>query len=98
MILLQVVQFQVLAEILHFPKQHLKLEINKVSNPVKSTRGSYLLKVTDRTEIDSTLYSIQKNSLRDNLLTQKRSRVFADWIEGLKEEAEIEDNRHIFYR
>lgn len=81
-----------------FSQTALEAELNKISNPAKSTRGSYLLKVTGRTEIDSTLYSIQKKSLRDNLLTQKQSRVFADWIEGLKEKADIEDNRHIFYR
>ena len=81
-----------------FSQAALEAKINKVSEPVKSARGSYLLKVTQRTEIDSTLYSIQKNSLRDNLLTQKRSRVFADWIEGLKADAEIEDNRYMFYR
>lgn len=81
-----------------FTQAALDAEINKVTGPVKSSRGSYLLKVTQRTEIDSTLYSIQKNSLRDNLLSQKRSRIFADWIEGLKTNADIEDNRYMFYR
>ena len=44
------------------------------------------------------MFNIQKNSLRDNLLRQKRSKVFADWIASLKENADIEDNRHQFYR
>ena len=45
-----------------FSQAALESEVNSISNPVKSTRGSYLIKVTDRTAIDSTLYSIQKNS------------------------------------
>ena len=81
-----------------FSQAALDAELNSITDPVKSNRGSYLLKVTSRSEIDSTMYNIQKNSLRDNLLRQKRSRVFSDWIASLKENADIEDNRHQFYR
>jgi peptidyl-prolyl cis-trans isomerase D len=81
-----------------FAQAALQAEVNTISNPVKSNRGSYLLKVTERSEIDSTMFSIQKTSLRDNLLSQKRNRVFTDWIAGLKDEADIEDTRHLFYR
>lgn len=81
-----------------FAQAALDAELNKLTGPIKTNKGSYLLKVTRRTDIDSTLYSIQKNSLRDNLLNQKRSRIFADWIAELKENADIEDNRYLFYR
>jgi len=81
-----------------FAQAALEAELNSITDPVKSNRGCYLLKVTHRSEIDSTLFSIQKNSLRDNLLTQKRNTVYTDWIASLKENAAIEDNRHMFYR
>jgi parvulin-like peptidyl-prolyl isomerase len=81
-----------------FAQAALDAELNKITDPVRANRGAYLLKVTERSEIDSTLYSIQKNSLRDNLLNQKKSRVFADWIATLKDKADIEDNRYMFYR
>lgn len=81
-----------------FAQAALEAELNKITGPIKANRGAYLLKVTERSEIDSTLYSIQKNSLRDNLLNQKKNRVFTDWITSLKEQADIEDNRHKFYR
>ena len=81
-----------------FAQAALEAELNKITDPVRANRGAYLLKVTERSEIDSTLYSIQKNSLRDNLMNQKKSRVFADWIAALKDKADIEDNRHMFYR
>ena len=81
-----------------FAEAALKVELNSISGPIKSSRGSYLIKVTERTDIDSTLYNIQKNSLRDNLLSQKKNRVFSDWLTALKDDAEIEDNRYLFYR
>ncbi len=81
-----------------FAQAALEAELNKITDPIRANRGAYLLKVTERSEIDSTLYSIQKNSLRDNLLNQKKSRIFSDWIASLKENADIKDNRHMFYR
>ena len=73
-------------------------ELSKISDPIKGAKGSYLIKVTRRTEFDSTNFSLQKNFLRDNLLRQKKARFFNEWASGLKNEAEIEDNRHLFYR
>ncbi len=76
----------------------LKGEIGKVSDPVRSNVGSYLIKVTERTKFDSTMYSLQKKFLRDNLLRQKKSQFFNEWVKKLKEEADIVDNRYLFYR
>ncbi len=73
-------------------------EIGKVSDPVRSNVGSYLIKVTQRTKFDSTMFSLQKKFLRDNLLKQKKAQFFREWIKNLKKEAEIVDNRYLFYR
>jgi len=81
-----------------FSQAAMDAELNKVTNPIKTNRGYYLLKVTERTEMDSTMFSIQKNALRSNLLTQKKNRILSDWVKGLKEEADISDNRHQFFR
>ncbi|MBK8945241.1 MAG: peptidylprolyl isomerase [Ignavibacteriae bacterium] len=83
---------------LAFTQASLDSKINTITNPVKGSRGYYLLKVTQRTPIDSTIYSIQKNSIRENLLAQKKNMVFSEWIEGLKKDANIEDNRYQFFR
>ncbi|MCF8355354.1 MAG: peptidylprolyl isomerase [Melioribacteraceae bacterium] len=72
--------------------------LNVISDPIKGTRGSYLIRVKSRTEFDSTAFSIQRNSIRDNLLQQKKSTFFTDWLEELKADADITDNRHLFYR
>jgi peptidyl-prolyl cis-trans isomerase D len=71
--------------------------LNKVSEPVKGLRGYYLIKVTKRTEFDSTAYSAQSTNLRNTLLQEKRSRFLNQWVNEIKESADIVDNRHLFF-
>jgi len=74
-----------------------KIELNKVSNPVKGFRGQFLLKVTERSSFDSAAYSIQRNLLRDQLFQEKRSMYVNQWLEKLKKDADIEDKRYVFF-
>lgn len=73
-------------------------EIGKLSEPIKGTRGSYIIKVTSKVPFDSTAFAVQKNSLRDFLMSQKKQAFFAQWLQNLKDEADIEDLRYKFYR
>jgi parvulin-like peptidyl-prolyl isomerase len=75
-----------------------EMNINEVSDAFMGNRGGFIVKLTSKTNFDSTAYSIQKNGLRDNILQQKRSRLFSDWLSSIENEADIEDNRHLFYR
>jgi len=75
----------------------MKSELNKVTAPVKGLRGYYLIKVTKRTQFDEKLYSSQSSTLRSSMLQEKRSRFLNQWVTGIKESAEIKDNRHLFY-
>lgn len=81
-----------------FTEFAMNAELNKVSDPIKGTRGCFLIKLTERTPFDSTSFSAQKYTLRENLLRQKKSRLYSEWIVSVKEEAEIEDNRYNFWR
>ncbi len=76
----------------------LKGEINKVSDPIRGTRGAYLIKVTDRTPFDSTSYQIQHNTIRDQIYQMKKAKNYREWIESIKKEADIVDERYLFYR
>ena len=76
----------------------LNAEIGTISPALKGDRGSFLIKVTRRTEPDSATFALQKEVLRENLLQQKRNRFFAEWIAGLKDQADIVDERYKFYR
>jgi parvulin-like peptidyl-prolyl isomerase len=80
-----------------FLNSAMKLELNKVSAPVKGLRGYYLIKVTKRTPFDQKLYSTQSSTLRSTMLQEKRSRFLNQWVTEIKESAEIVDNRHLFF-
>jgi len=74
-----------------------KAELNKVTEPVRGFRGQFLIKVTERSSFDSAAYSIQRNSIRDQLYQEKRSMYVNQWLEKLKKDANIKDNRYVFF-
>lgn len=73
-------------------------ELGKISNIVVGERGCYLVKVLSRTPFDSAAFKIQKDILSSSMLQEKKQRMVTDWIEALKKDADIEDNRDLFYR
>lgn len=75
----------------------MNLTPNEISGPVKINTGYCLIKVLSRTEFDSTAFSMQSTTLRNNLLQQKKQVVVSQWLTNLKDKAEIKDNRYIFY-
>ncbi len=80
-----------------FTNKSLEIDMNKVSKPLKGQRGIYLMRVIERTPFDENFYSTQSSNLRNMLLQEKRSRYVNQWIEKLKETADIVDNRYLFY-
>jgi parvulin-like peptidyl-prolyl isomerase len=80
-----------------FIETSLKIEPNKVSEPVKGMRGYYLLKVLSRSMFDSTAYELRRASIRDMLISEKKNSYFPLWINNLKKEADIVDNRGLYY-
>lgn len=74
-----------------------ELEVNKVSEPVKGIRGYYLMKVVSRTSFDSSAFASQKNTIRSQLLYEGKNAYVSQWIEMMKKNADIVDNRYKFY-
>jgi parvulin-like peptidyl-prolyl isomerase len=74
------------------------LPVRKISQPVEGGRGYYLIKLLDKTSFDSASFNAQKTILATQMLQEKKQRVVADWLEKLKEKADIEDLRDMFYR
>ncbi len=70
----------------------------KISSPVAGVRGYYLLNLLSVSSFDSSKYNSQKESLAQQILGERKQRVLTDWLEKLKEDAEIEDNRDLFFR
>lgn len=81
-----------------FSQVAFELPLQKVSDPFHGLRGAYIIKVTSKTNFDTTAFALQKNSIRTSLLNQKKSALYSQWLVDIKEEADIVDNRYQFYR
>lgn len=69
------------------------LELNKVSEPIKGLRGYYIIKVLERDAFNKQQYEAARNTLRQNMIQEKRNFFFQQWLEKLKKDAKIVDNR-----
>lgn len=74
-----------------------KTEVNKISDPVRGFRGYFLVKPLEKSSFDSSAYSIQRNSIRDQLYQEKRNMYVSQWLEKLKKDADIVDKRYMFF-
>jgi parvulin-like peptidyl-prolyl isomerase len=73
------------------------LDINKVSEPIKGLRGYYLIKLISKSAFDNSAYQAQRNQIRDNILQEKKSTFFNQWLTKIKKDAKIVDNRYKFF-
>ena len=80
-----------------FIQTALRLEPNKISEPVKSNSGYYLIKVISKTAYDSSSYAAQSSTIRNNIIQQKKQTVVNEWLAGLNSKADIVDERYLFY-
>jgi peptidyl-prolyl cis-trans isomerase D len=83
---------------LKFNGTALSLKSGEISKPVKGNNGYYIIKLLSRTEFDSVKYKTDRETLRMQLLQERRQRMMADWHTALREKAEIIDNRDKYYR
>lgn len=74
------------------------LKPGQISAPFNGFRGVYVVQLRSKTPFDSTAYTSQRDILRAQMLQEKRNKFVAEWLAKLKETAEIEDNRDLFYR
>jgi peptidylprolyl isomerase/peptidyl-prolyl cis-trans isomerase D len=73
------------------------LEKGVISPMLETNRGFYFIVVTERTSFNEEAFLAQKENIRTRLLNQKSQQFFTEWYEQLKENADIEDNRAIFF-
>ena len=72
------------------------LNKGEISYQVETNRGIYWQHLITKTEFDSVIFTPQKEIIRQRLLTQKQNKVFNEWYEYLKDQADIVDNREMF--
>jgi peptidyl-prolyl cis-trans isomerase D len=72
------------------------LEVGEISGLIETDRAFYYEKTIEKTTFDSSAFNAQKSGIKSRLLSQKRNKVFNNWYESLKENADITDNRKRF--
>ena len=61
--------------------------------PVKTSRGYGVVKVENIAKFDSTNWEVSKDIIRNDLMAKKERETYGNWMNNLKEEANIVDNR-----
>lgn len=74
------------------------LKVGQISPPITSPRGAYLIQLVGKIPFDSTAFAGQRETLRAQMLQEKRGRYIGEWLAKMKEAASVEDNRSIFFR
>jgi len=72
------------------------LNKGQISDPVETNRGVYYLRLLEKSELDTNDYNQQYSVIKTRILNQKKSQFFQEWLEYLKDNADIVDNRKMF--
>jgi parvulin-like peptidyl-prolyl isomerase len=76
----------------------LSLKAGELSKPIEGKPGYYIIKLLSKTDFDTTRYNLERESLRNQLLQDKRQRALSDWQTALHEKADIVDHRDKYFR
>lgn len=69
------------------------LPIGAVSQPIRTTEGVFIIRTDRRVAADSAEFVKQKEQQRSQVIRGMREQMVRDYLEGLRKNASIEDNR-----
>lgn len=72
-------------------------EPGSILGPLPTLRGYTVIQFLGSGAVDSTQYAIQKDALYTNILREKQTGVFRNWLQTVKDQAEIVDNRNYYF-
>lgn len=73
------------------------LKQGEISQPVKGSKGYYLIQLNNVTPFNNDDYLKAYNEIRNGLLAQKKQSVVQEWLQKMQNEADIIDNRDRFF-
>lgn len=74
------------------------LPVGQVSNPLTVARGVLVLRVEERKPLDETQLTAQKAQLTNQILNQRRTEIYQDWLKQLKARADVKDYRDLYFK
>jgi peptidyl-prolyl cis-trans isomerase D len=81
-----------------FSNYTINAPLNQWSDPIKGKIGAYLIDVTYRTKFDENQFNYQKADLKKEIIKNRKSQYLNVWLQNLKKESKIVDNRYLFYK
>lgn len=72
-----------------FEKAAFEMEINKVSNPVKTDFGYHIIKVSDKKAAKAAIFDDHKDKIKELLFDEKIQTEYPNWLEEKKSEYDI---------
>ncbi|MGB9697309.1 MAG: peptidylprolyl isomerase [Ignavibacteria bacterium] len=73
------------------------MKIGEISQPIKATRGIYIVQVKNMKGFDENEYATKQADIRKQLMTNKQQTFVQEWLTEVKNKAKIEDNRDRFF-
>ena len=74
------------------------MKIGEISEPFKGKSNPFVICLVSKTEFDQADYDKKKEGIRKTLKTALESNVVKSWIEGIVENATVEDYRDLYNR
>ena len=65
--------------------------------PLPTLRGQAFVKVLELDELNEKDFEEKKESLKFSLIIQRQNLIWSNWLQGLRDDSEIEDNRFDLY-
>ena len=75
-----------------FEEVAFNLEVGTISEPVETEYGYHIIKVSDKKESSTKSFDEVKSQIKEQLFNQKRQQAVNEYIQKLRDEAEIEKN------
>lgn len=73
------------------------LEVGALSKPIETNRGVMLAVLAEKTKGKDEEFEKEKETLRKQIVDDKCGRIVQEWTQALKKQAQIQDNRSLFY-
>ncbi len=73
-------------------------ETDRISKPVRGKFGVYIIELVSKQAPSDSVFLAQQDSLGAELLQDKQSQIYTNWLNNLKRQAKIQDFREQFFR
>jgi peptidyl-prolyl cis-trans isomerase C len=68
-----------------------------ISPIVETERSYYIIQLVEKYPYSENAYTSERDELQEQLLQEKQNKVYVNWFTQLRENAEIEDHREIYF-